>query len=353
MTNPRFRIQSYNRSLRQELFAFLSRVYSAREAERLKQQWTWKYDNNPLNRTDTPFVLLLRAEDTIIGMLAAIPLCIVLRGVTYPMMHSCDLVIDPAFRGQGLADMLIHYYTRANPVGFGWLNERSHRRAKKLKRTHWTRLTPLIRPLNPLGVLRTPNNPNLATSLVPRPQNLPAFPLSARDGTRIEWLQNFDARFDQFWNEMAGAHPVLCVRDRAYLSWRFAARPDVSYAMLAAVREYAVDGYLVVRTGVSNGIPVGYFVDLLARDPTSHAAHSLLRAGLDWLRAQRVAAVKCVITTPAWRRALLRQGFIPWNWGAQPYFYARSELDGAEWEMYRNVQNWHLTMGDGDFEMSF
>jgi hypothetical protein len=69
-----FQIQHYRKSDRDEVFAFLRKVYSPLDYNRLISQWDWKYDNNPFNQYPEPDILVLKDTDKIIGMEGAMPL---------------------------------------------------------------------------------------------------------------------------------------------------------------------------------------------------------------------------------------------------------------------------------------
>lgn len=348
-------IVHYTAADRAEAFAFLERVYSPAESLRLKRQWDWKYDANPFNRARVPFILLLKHRAALVGMLGAIPLCVAVDGRTFPIMHSCDLAIERAFRGQGLAERLMSAYMSANPVGFGWLNERSHRRAAPLQRTGWTRISPLIKPLAPFPLLAHLTNlhsKRAASSFSPLAAPEESFSDKTSTGVTITQIRHFDERFDAFAQELESEHRVIGVRDRQFLNWRYAGRPDVRYVVLMATRGARLVGYLVLRWADKDRLRRGYLVDFLVRKSDALPAHLLIQAGVQVLRRAGAAAIQCLITSSHLRRALYLHGFIPWSFGPQPYFHARAEGDVLSANVFEDAHNWFLTMGDGDFEMS-
>ena len=55
-----FQVLPYKKSDRKEVFRFLRAVHPATHSDRIIHQWYWKYDANPFNRHEEPYILLLR-----------------------------------------------------------------------------------------------------------------------------------------------------------------------------------------------------------------------------------------------------------------------------------------------------
>ena len=84
------------------------------------------------------------------------------------------------------------------------------------------------------------------------------------EGMRLEWLDAFDERFDDLWMRVRDKYPIMLIRDRAYLSWRFAPVSNRRYRVLAALQKGELLGYVVVRcTDEIRGIPIGLIMDFL------------------------------------------------------------------------------------------
>ncbi len=134
--NEPYPIVPYHKTDRAAVFAFLQEPGVLQPGERLAEQWSWKYDDNPLNPQPDPAIWLMRDGAKMIGMMCSIPLKISIRGKIYPISHGCDLVIAPPYRGRHFGGRLIkHYYTQANRLGFSWLNEASHHQVVTMHRS--------------------------------------------------------------------------------------------------------------------------------------------------------------------------------------------------------------------------
>jgi hypothetical protein len=162
-----------------------------------------------------------------------------------------------------------------------------------------------------------------------------------------------DDRLDAFWRRVCGDVPVMAVRDRRHLQWRFLRRPDAAYTILLAERGPEIAGYLVLRRAVRDGVPWGYLVDFLVEGGQPATWSMLVRRALALFREDGVALAGCMVNRPEYRRPLARLGFLPWRWGPQGYFHPRVDVPDPAVRAARDLRQWLVTLGDGDVEMAF
>jgi GNAT superfamily N-acetyltransferase len=349
-------IARYRRADRDDVLAFIGSVASARHRDRLAAQWAWKYDANPFGDDPDPYLLLLKDGERIVGTIADVPVRVWVGGAARLVTCTCDLLVHPEQRLRGLSRVLIEQNVADHPVTFAWTNAASARACERdTSRSH--RVHPLVLPLD-----RAALAPLLAGRSWPvrAGSRLAALASGAvghrprrprRDGIRVSEITAFDARFDDLWRRQATPARVMVVRDRSYLDWRFARRPDVRYAILAALAGEALLGYLVLRTAGRSGIRWGYLVDFLVEAPAAWTA--LVDAALERFHGEGVALAACTALAPAHQRALYRRGFFQWRWASPGFFYLRVNRPEPVWREFADVRRWFATMGDGDLEMSF
>jgi hypothetical protein len=93
-------------------------------------------------------------------------------------------------------------------------------------------------------------------------------------------LDGFDDRFDDFWARVQDKYPVMVIRDRCYLAWRFAGISGRQYRILVVQVGDEVIGYIVLRCVTIREIPTGLVMDLLVEaGPRGEAAGDCLMAG--------------------------------------------------------------------------
>jgi GNAT superfamily N-acetyltransferase len=122
-------------------------------------------------------------------------------------------------------------------------------------------------------------------------------------------VPSFDERTDAFWEQAARPFDLIMVRDRAYLSWRYADRRAGDFTMTIAEEGEHLLGYIVTCGDLSEGRAV--IADLLALPGRLDAASALLHAALSSL--QRSGFQRAVASFPErhpYRPLLDRAGFV-------------------------------------------
>lgn len=358
MTDGAVRVVRYERTDRPQVHEFLKAVQPARDSDRLIGQWHWKYDDNPFNPESRPYIVMLKEDERIVGVMADLPARVWVRGRISHWVCSCDLAIDTEYRGRGLSRSIIRRHMADHDMAFAWMNVASKRAAAPLTGSRSVPIRPLVRLLDvgpavqglsgraSLGAVgRVLTRVTRTLVRLPAPAPVAGVTISAR--------ATVDDRFDALWRRASAEGPVMIVRDRAYLDWRFLRRPDATYTILTATRGDDVLGYLVLRRVVRYGMPWGYLVDFLVERESPSIWSMLVREALARFREEGVALVGCLANRPSYRRPLLRLGFLPWRWGPQGYFHARVDAPDERLHVARDTEQWLVTMGDGDVEMSF
>jgi GNAT superfamily N-acetyltransferase len=104
-------------------------------------------------------------------------------------------------------------------------------------------------------------------------------------------LDQFDERFDTFWGCIQDKYPVMTVRNRSFLSWRFAPIDGREYRILAATERDDLVGYVVLRvTDEIRDIPTGLVLDLLLEPGVrgESAGQLLLEEAWNYFRKEKV-----------------------------------------------------------------
>ncbi len=166
----------------------------------------------------------------------------------------------------------------------------------------------------------------------------------------LEPLDRFDDELWRLFETVAPGYPVLCVRDPAYLAWRYGRSPS-GRQRLFGLRGATVSGKpgpLMGLVALHREAGCTVIVDLvcpLHRPDLLNAAlgHCLQRA-----RSEGDASVSISLAAPpAVNRALLRRGFLPrQRWGFQ---VSGAAADPALAPL-GDGQGWHFTDGDQDFD---
>ena len=166
---------------------------------------------------------------------------------------------------------------------------------------------------------------------------------------RVAERRQFDVATDGLWDRVRGRLRAAVVRDAAYLTWRYSARPGRAFRVLHAVRHGRLDGYCVFRDDLvrSDRVRAGALMDLVATDRA--AARALLEAALARMRAAR-CGYALALTHPAFETAptLAAAGFAPEAAGETVSVCAKSYATDVDVNALREPSDWLLGYGDTD-----
>lgn len=313
--------------MRDSVLEFVRQIHSPRNRAQLIAQWDWKYDANPFTRRADPHVLLARADKMIVGLMTALPLRASVGGQEQWVWNAGDVFVHPQYQRRGIASRLLRTSIELEPFGFAWANGAAFQLATRKGFSPGRRIFPWVAPV----FLQRNGKPAEIT---------------------IERLENFDDRFDSLWERAKSSQGVMLVRDRAYLQWRFASRPDAAYIILGAARGDQLLGYLIWRVASRGRWRIGYLVDWLVDRAAADAFVPLVQTALSQMRATGAALASARTTMPQDQQALARVGFREWRWSQPEYLTTRVNVKGLDGQITSDPHEWRVTMGDGDMEMS-
>jgi hypothetical protein len=172
--------------------------------------------------------------------------------------------------------------------------------------------------------------------------------LEQEDISAVE-IGEFDDRFNAFWEKVCEGHPLIMVRDRAFLTWRFVECPNRRYATFAAEREGTLAGYVVVRTQDKGAYRLGHIIDFLVRRDDEETLGHLVATAMRRLKNRGVDIVSCTISPSARmpNRVLRRCGFLygkPGDHVVNSYGSMRQDI--------REAKEWFVTRADSDVDFA-
>jgi len=316
--------------------------------------WQWQFRRNPAGEA---FCALAEDHGRIVGQYAVIPTRFCVQGKETRFALSCDTMIHPDYRRQGLFSALarevyrrIESEARISTV-WGFPNKASL--PGFTRHLNWRLLTvfPLrLAPLRPLAMLRTRLGLKKGAWNLPKGrEEYVAAVLEDIPGLQVEPVTCFDGESDELWKRCQGLAPVVQVRDAAYLNWRYRGVPGFGYRLFAVRFDGKLSGYLVIRTLKLMGHFFGVLTDLFPfpiRDPL--ITRKLFRFARNYCRAEGAEFMTCLLSRadPSFFKAVgLRT--VPafmnprkWSFGVR-YAPRDAGLLGVP-------GNWHLTYGDTD-----
>lgn len=349
-------IRDYRDGDEAQILGLRQRVFEDLDPVRLMPQtWRWQFRDNPAGE---PVWALAEDHDRIVGQYAVIPTRFIVQGKASCFALSCDTMIDPDYRRQGLFTALARkVYQRIESEGrmaavWGFPNEASL--PGFTRHLDWRLLTvfPLrIAPLKPFTALRTRLGLKKAAANTPEARQEKSNPRVCADisGLQVEPVTQFDGEYDELWHRRRDLASVIQIRDAAYLNWRYAGVPGFGYRPFAIRSGRRLLGYMVIRTLTLMGHFFGVLTDLFPFPVRDRLTTQLLfRFARNVCKDQGAAFMTCLMSRadPSFfRDAGLRT--VPailnprkWHFGVR-YAPCDAPVLGAP-------ENWYLTYGDTD-----
>lgn len=327
-----------------------------------EEDFAWRYQQNPAGQA---VVSVIRDNlETIVGFIWAVPLNARIQGQNYRVATGANLVIHPQYRNALNFIKLIRKFEQTltdnrYPLHFSFISERKYRQLRQQAPHTATTIPSLVKLLHPellaqtypaaawqryalsgAGRLLSPFFARRQAGVVNDPQIV------------IHSLDHFSQEFDPFWTRLVDKYPAMVVRDRAFLTWRFAHISERKYHILAAEVAGQMVGYAVLRCSTIRGVKTGLIMDLLVvKGVLGEIAGAYLLAEAEtYFREQEMSLAVGLMTPLATEYRLLRRaGFIylPRLLTPRPFHFAFFLHDHNGTDLLSlSVQDWFITLAD-------
>jgi len=350
-------IRAYREGDEEGILELSKAVFPAKKLDREQwlRQWRWMYKDNPAG---VGRIWLAEHNDKIVGQYAMIPIIINISDDVDTSAHSVDTMTHPDYRYQGIFETLAKKtYAEAAKEGihivYGFPNKNSHPGfIKKLSWFDISSLKTMIKLVNwehiverrirnkLLSRLATPAISLVFSKLLFRTQQNPKLP-----GLTITQISSFDERINEFWPRVSSQYPIMVVRDKDYLNWRYVTVPDVDYTIYTAEKAGEIHGYTVFQCLQQEQGRTCVIFDILAQ--SEHIAQCLISKVIEQCKQEQVDSIFCnMIANKIYLRAFRRNGFmsIPFSKGSS--FCAYSSAPHASKEFLKDPRNWLIQLGD-------
>ena len=323
--------------------------------------FTWRRDQNPAGRAIVP--VIRNGQDEVVGFIWIVPMRIRVKAQDYRVATGTNLVIHPEYRNTFAYTKLIRAFQRAFkdndiPLHFSFVSEQTFGRRREQDPRTVSTISFLVKPLDFDALSRTYSAggwqryalgwaARIASPFLFR-RRLPASHCQAS----VQAATEFDEGFDQFWYSVRDKYPLMAIRDRAFLSWRFASVSGRQYHILIAWSPDQMLGYAVLGSATVRGVKTGLVMDLLVADgPLAEAASDCLLAEAETtFRSQGMSLAGGLVPSFATEyRALRRAGyadlppaFVPRAFRFAYFLHGSGQRDLISLA----AQDWFVTLAD-------
>lgn len=334
------------------------------------QLWTWHlpstywYHKLFTNPAGPPIahVAVQKESQEIVGSLSCVPLRYRLRGQNVTGLVAQDMGVLPEHRRSGT---ILHLHklaeeeaARSMPA-FAQGTPSSMAEIVGTRILKGTRLCPLpvfSRRVSVRGMLPKRLRPRLNSS--DKANRLSAwkgmnclqraYNMCRRDDIEIEFLTEFDDRFDELWNRVQDVWPLALIRDSAFLNWRFVEDPVREYEIWVAMQGEKLLGYCATLNQEREGLSRGRVVDFLCDPDYPGAAEALLLQSAGMLLTSGIdVLVGWFLPSETWSNLLGRVG-LRYHPEETRHIVVRSLFDENCNGLLTDPRQWYYTGADSD-----
>jgi GNAT superfamily N-acetyltransferase len=350
-------VRAYREGDEEGIYELYQAVYPSKQPERDRwmRWWRWMYRTGPAGNGQ---IWVADHSGRIVGQYPTIFTQIKVKNEILKVSQNIDLMTHPDYRHQGISQTLekkaldelgkqeIH-------LTIGFPNKAAYFGHKKAGWFDIASMKVTLKPLNWKNTIRLKIKNRLLSGLLAAGaalvfNRIPLRTHQARqtDGLVVSQITSFDERFDRLWTRVSGQYPIIMVRNKDYLNWRFCT-PGSSYLILTIEEADEVRGYLVLREKTLRSKKVSIIFDTIAESEEimhrliSEAVGICQRKGIDCI-------VYNLIAGRTYHRVLKSNGFIfpPFTKGAD--FCAYSSATQIPQKFLKNPKNWFVQTADSD-----
>jgi len=325
------------------------------EKERWMKGWKWMHVDNPAG---TSAIWIAEHEGEIVGQDYLIMENMKIRGKLVKGFQTMDTIVHPQYRRQGIASILlreIHNEVAKEGIhlGFAFPNQQSYPQRMKSGWLDVYTFQVMVKPLNFRNFLErylTRREPLLKVLTLGGNLIIKAFFRTRKppevDGLTIDKISYFDDRFDDFWNRISDDYPLIVVRDKKYLNWRYVDVPDVKYTIYAAEEKGQICGYIVLGFTHNEGGELGHIYDIIAPPDREDIICSLISKAVEHFTDEKVDAILSkMVANKVYHKSLSKSGFIP-HFRFKGHFIAYKTTAELSEAFLKNPKNWFIQLGD-------
>ncbi len=327
-------------------------VFGETEKDKLDPRfWRWQIKENP---DGIGWIYLVEDRDKIIGHLADLPKRFSVEGKLVLGTLTHDMMVHPDYRRQGVSTATARLGIRKVEKEKGQFMTAYSVRVESLNsllKVGWkdvVELPVLVFPIRFHGIVNRYLHSKPMSLLIGGIAKFFYFIHSGwrkrkkMSGVEIERVEELDERFDVFWEKAISLYPVMGVRDRDYLIWRYLQHPLRSYTIFRAMKNGEMKGYIVLRKVELLKFNSAVIVDLLALN--DETVSELVAHGIEHMRREKADLLGFMVPKPhPYYRSLRKKGFLQSSKVFHFLVYSHSDR-----KILSSPESWYVTWGDTD-----
>jgi hypothetical protein len=337
---------------REGLLSLRRDAFGETEKDKLDPRfWQWEFMEGPDGKA---FIYIVEERDKIVGHFADIPRRFSLKGEVVLGTLSLDLMVHHDYWRKGIFATMgkygVHRVKQENGLFLTAFPIRLET-IQGLKKIGWkevVKLPVLVYPIKFSGILNRYlhfSPLGLFVGGMARFFYFFLYGLKKREemgGIEIEKAGFLDEQFDDFWQKALSLYPIMGIRNRNYLTWRYIKHPTRNYVIYRAKKNGEMKGYIVLRKVELLHFNSAVMVDLLALDEVALSA--LVERGIQYSQQEGVDLLGLIVPKGhLYYKILRKMGFLPSFKNFLFMVYSHSDR-----EMILSRESWYVNWGDTD-----
>jgi hypothetical protein len=300
------------------------------------------------------FIYIVEDRNKMVGHFADIPRRFSVQGEVVLGTLSLDLMVQHDYWRRGIFQAMGKYGAQRVKQGNGLFMTAFPIRLETilgLKKIGWkevVKLPVLVYPIRFSGILnRYIHFPPLSLLVggVARFFYLLFFGWKKRrdlEEIEIERVDKLDDQFDGFWQKALSLFPIIGIRNRNYLTWRYLQHPTRNYTIYQAKQNGEVKGYIVLRKVELLNFNSVVIVDLLAMDEGTLL--TLVERGIQHSRQEGADLLGFMVPQGhPYYKILRKKGFL-----RSPKIFQFMVYPHSDRKIFLSPEKWYVTWGDTD-----
>jgi GNAT superfamily N-acetyltransferase len=347
-----WKVRDGNQRDREGILSLRGVVFGDEERDKLDPRfWDWEFTEGPAGKS---FLYIVEDQNKIIGHFGDIPRWFSVQGEVVLGTLSLDLMVHPDHWRKGIFAAMGRYGAEKVKQENGLFLIAFPIRLETilgLKKIGWrevAKLPVLVYPIRFGGILSRYVHFLPFVVLMGGITRFFYFLLygskrrKGRGGIEIEEVGLLDESFDHFWQKASVLYPVMGIRNRDYLNWRYLQHPTRNYVIYRAKKIGEMRGYIVLRKVDLLKFNSAVIVDLLALDEEILLA--LVERGIQHSKGQGADLLGFMVPRGhPYYKILRRKGFLRSPKTFQFMVYPHSDR-----ELFVSPEKWYVTWGDSD-----
>lgn len=351
--------REYKKDDKDKLDDLIRERWGEKKLRDIKERLNHIIHNNPNLNPEIPAALVLEDNGRIVGFMTFIAAVIKIKENKYRICWVTDFFVAAGYRGKG-GKLLARECSRFHCIQSGLPGVR----VIPFWKTIWRRnypvdifdLTLIVRfqTVKQFFNIIKVNNLiafKLGNSMLKMFNRL-VFKIKCPRNIVIERIRHFDDRFNRLFDQVADRFPIIVVRDKKYLNWRYTEFPSHTYHIMAATRNSRLTGYIILRCKEKNGIKNGYIVDILAGMDDGETIAALVCHAEKYFQQKGVDNIKCLeFFNRSYKRKFQRMGFFRSSRPLNRLLFFNAYFESLDPAIFMNPTNWFITLNYSDQEM--